>query len=578
VTEDKPESLPRIPKRRSGLPILAVFVAVVAGGAGFLYYRMTRPDPFKVLVTVDVDGPWYKGGATSEAVTEEIADGLEKIGFEVVKTDDKEAIAALTEAASPEEAAKKLRAGFVISGSAEPEVTEHPVEKGYVEVRSNVKLRVTYIGDGSTAEDTFTTWAGGPTKKEAMKILGEQLSNRAFDASLPRITGHPLVKERLDQGDIQAVVRLDAAKRFVESRTRQIEEANERYDKLAAEHKDHKNPRPVTYHSDFRGLVFLAGSGEKGMLVNTQGRRPFYHPKRTDLEWIMDLETVAWRPLEGDDAVLWSGYHVLGYPAAAPDGSAVLFVEDLFGHAKTLTIVEGSSAPRRVMVHEQARFDNPEVAPGGKAAAMYVRLCYACKRDFAVLSLADGATLFRRDSAGEIGEGYGGYTWIGPTRAVYIVNPGGVTEEGEPNPEELHVVDVSSPTASDEKLVSLERERCGNPAASLDGKKIVATCASAEGAKLVVFDSATGARTDAPVAGHSPALSPDGARIAYTRGGDVYVYGLADGKETRLTENPFYERRALFSTDGRRVYFESQAEDPNFKSRTVGVVASVEVP
>ena len=50
MTEDKPESLPRIPKRRSGLPILAVFVAVVAGGAGFLYYRMTRPDPFKVLV------------------------------------------------------------------------------------------------------------------------------------------------------------------------------------------------------------------------------------------------------------------------------------------------------------------------------------------------------------------------------------------------------------------------------------------------------------------------------------------------------------------------------------------------
>jgi hypothetical protein len=373
-------------------------------------------------------------------------------------------------------------------------------------------------------------------------------------------------------------VRLDAARRFAESRARQLEEANTAYDQLAAERREHKGPFPVTYHGDFRGLAYLAGTGKDGVLVNTQGRRPFYHPKRTDLEWINDLETVAWRGDDGKDTVLWSGYHVLGYPAAAPDGAAVLFVEDLFGHAKTLTVAEGAEKPRRVMIHEQARFDNPEVAPGGRAAAMYVRLCYACKRDFAVISLADGATLFRRESAGEIDEGYGGYTWVSPTRAVYLVRPGGLTEAGDLYPEELRYVDISAPPPKDDRLVQLEGERCGGLAASADGKRLVLGCSGANAYRLVVVDPANGERTETEVAGLSPSLSPDGSRIAYTKNGDVYVYSIADKKETRLTENPFYERRAVFSADGRRVYFESQAEDPTFKSRTVGVVASVALP
>lgn len=579
MSAEEPESLPPVPKRRSGLPILIGFLVIVAGGGLLFAYLLTRPDPFKVLVAVDADGPWWKGGTTSEEISQEIADGLEKIGFEVVKTTDREAIEILSNAASPVEAAKKLRAGFVIHGVTEPEVIEHPVEQGFFEVRGNVTLTVSFVGsEASKEEDTFTTWAGGPSKKEAMKILGEQIANRAFDASLPRITGHPVVKEKLDKGDIQAVVRLDAARRFAESRSRQLAEADAAYQALASERRDHKGPFPITYHGDFRGLTYLAGTGEKGALVNTQGKRPFYHPRRTDLEWINDLETVAWRGSDDKDTVLWSGYHVLGYPAAAPDGSAVLFVEDLFGHAKTLTVASGTEKPRRVMVHEQARFDNPEVAPGGRAAAMYVRLCYACKRDFAVISLADGATLFRRDSAGEIDEGYGGYAWVGPARAVYVVRPGGVNENGELYPEELRAVDVASPPAKDDRLALLEGERCGGPASSADGKRIVMGCASTSAYRLVLVDAASGERTDTEVAGLSPSLSPDGSRIAYTKDGDVYLYSIAERKETRLTANPFYERRAVFSADGHRVYFESQAEDPTFKSRTVGAIASVAVP
>ncbi len=580
MSAPEPESLPVIPKRRSGLPILLGFLVVLVGGGLTLAYLLTRPDPFKVLVAVDVDGPWWKGGAASEEISEEIADGLEKIGFEVVRTNDSAAISVLSSASSPVEAAKKLRAGFVVHGVTTPEVIEHPVEQGFVEVRAKVTLTVSYVGSGgSDAEDVFTTWAGGPTKKDAMKILGEQIANRAFDASLPRITGHAIVKERLDAGEIQAVVRLDAARRFSASRDKQLEEANAAYDKLLRERREHKGPLPITYLGDFRGLWYLAGTGASGALVNTQGRRPFYHPKRTDLEWLTELETVAWHDGSGTPTVLWSGYHVLGYPAAAPDGAAVLFVEDLFGHAKTLTVVEGSKEPRRVIVHEQARFDNPEVAPGGRAAAMFVRLCYACKRDFAVISLLDGNTLFRRESAGEIDEGFGGYGWAGASRAIYLYHPGGVAESGEPLPEELRVVDVSQSPAKDDRLVALEKERCGGLSASADGKRVVLGCSAETGEyRLVLFDTASGARTNTSAAGLSPSLSPDGSRIAYTRDGDVFVYTVDTAKETRLTDDPFYERRALFSADGRRVYFESQAEDPTFKGRTAGVVAWVDVP
>ncbi len=575
---EEPESMPVVPKRRSGLPILVVFLLVLGGGAGAFWYLGSRPDPFKVLVSVDADGPWYKGGETSEMISEEIADGLDKIGFGVVKTDDRKAIGVLSEASSVVEAAEDLRAGFVISGTVDPEVIEHPVEKGFVEVRAKVTLKVHFLGaEGQDAEDTFTSWAGGPTKKDAMKLLGEQIASRAFDASVPRITGHPVVKAKLDAGDMQTLVRLDAAKQFADARARQLEDATKAYDELLAKHKEHRGPKPITYHGDFRGLDFLASTGPDGILINTQGKRAFFHPKRSQLEWINDLETVAWRG--GDkDKVVWSGYHVLGYPAAAPDGSAALFVEDLFGHAKTLTVVDASGAARRVMVHESARFDNPEVAPGGKAAAMYVRLCYGCTRDFAVFSLADGKTLYRRDSAGELDEGYGGYAWLDEKRAVYVVRRMVITAELAAPAEELHVVDVSGPQAADSTLATLENERCSSPSASADGKKLVLGCAGTSEYRLVVIDTTTGERTETKLVGLSPSISPDGTRVAYTRGGDVFVGKLADSTEERLTENSFYERRALFSSDGKRVYFETQAEDPMFKSRTVGVVASVEAP
>ncbi|NUO54505.1 MAG: hypothetical protein HOV80_37145 [Polyangiaceae bacterium] len=574
---EEPESLPALPKRRSGLPILIAFLLLVGGGAFALYWFSTRPDTFKVLVAIDADGPWYKDGDTSEAISEEIAGGLDKIGFEVVKTDDKEAIAVLKKSKTLEDAAFDLRAGFVISGTVDPEVIEHPVEGGFVEVRAKVTLEVTLIGSDTPPEkDTFTAWAGGPTKKDAMKILGDSIASRAFDASVPRITGHPLVKEKLERGDMTALVRLDAAKRFLETRAAQLEAAKLGYDTVKETRTAHKGPRPITYYGDFRGLDFLAGTGPAGALINTQGKRAFYHPKRSELLYINDLETVAWRTEGADDKVLWSGYHVLGYPAAAPDGSAVLFVEDLFGRAKTLTVVDSSGTPRRVMTHEQARFDNPEIAPGGGAAAMYVRLCYGCGRDFAVFALTDGTTLFRRDHAGEADEGYGGYAWIEPKKAVYVVRPA-VTEVGSVGGDELRVVDITSRPATDTKLASLEGERCGGPSTSADGKKILLAC-SGMTYRAVVFDAASGERTETTIIGISPVISPDGTKAAYTRDGDVFVANLADGAETRLTQNEFYERHPLWSTDNKRVYFESQAEDPMFKGKSVGVVASVEAP
>ncbi len=575
MKEEEPASEPLVVRRRSPLPFLAVVAALVLGGAGLAWYLATRPDPFKIVVAVDLEGPWWDGSAPAEAVAEEVGDGLDKIGFEVVKTTDRAAISALAAAATPRDAARALGAGFVLSADVKREVIEHPIEGGYFELRAEVTLRVQHVAEDRAEEQTFTSWAAGVTREDAMKILREQIANRAFDAALPRLTGHPVIREKLERGDVGALVRLDAAKRFVETRQRQVEEAAAADAKVLADRQAAPaDPAPITYHGTFSGVDYLGGTGAKGALVNRQGRRPFYHPKRARLEWLNDLETVSWRAPDGGEEVLWSGYHVLGYPAVAPEGSPVLLVEDLFGGAKTLTVIDAGAEPRRVLVHKSARFDNPEVAPGGAHAAMYVRLCYGCSRDLAVLSLKDGVTAFRRASGSE-DEGYGGYAWLDARRVAYVVAPGAEGIDGRAS-EELRVVDVGSVPATDALLVSLGEDRCAGPSASADGRHVVMMCAGpTTGSRLVLFDTTDGKRTEAGVAGAAPALSRDGKRVAYTRGADVFVLTWEGLTEKRRTRNEFVERNVQFSADGARVYFESQAEDPNLKTRTVGVVASV---
>jgi Tol biopolymer transport system component len=107
---------------------------------------------------------------------------------------------------------------------------------------------------------------------------------------------------------------------------------------------------------------------------------------------------------------------------------------------------------------------------------------------------------------------------------------------------------------------------------------MVATCSASDPYTITFFDLAakTQEKTDAPAA--SPAISPDGKRVAFDLNGDIGVYDRASKAKKMLTDNEHVEVYPAFSADGKTVYFESRAQDPNYERREVSVVASVSVP
>lgn len=587
--DDAPPSSELVLKKRPMWPLYVVLLALFGGVGGGLYWYLTRPDPLKVLVAIDVEGQWWDGSKPAARLADKVGDGLAKIGFEPIKGGDPKVDKILSKSKTPEEAARKLGAGYIITGTLAPEIIEHDVGGGspkYIEVRTKAALSVRYIGDPKGVEESteIEAWSGAQSREDALDLLAENVADRAFDVAVPKITGHRVIKELLE-GDLTTMVKLAEAKKYVEAREHRLERTKKSYERVDQEHADaSKSPLPITYYASFAADDLLGGVGDQGMLLRTADVTPFIVPSTLDLGWVTHLETVAWRTPERKDKVLWSGYHILGYPGVAPEGAPVVFVEDLFGWAKTITVVEADGSSRRVRIDPKARFDNPKVAPGGKSVATYLRPCRSCQSNVAVISLADGKTLFERAaSTGAPGddklEDYGGYAYLDATHVAYFVTP---TESPDPDKapvEELRVVDLGAEPPQDAVVMALETgKHCEWPTAAKTGKVLVATCSAGEPWELTVFDLEKKESHATGAAGYQPSMSLDGTKVAYDRGGNIMMLDLASTKVTALTDNDFEEVYPAFSPDGKRVYFESRATDPNYDSRAAGVVASVEVP
>src|SRR4030095_8583187 len=91
----------------------------------------------------------------------------------------------------------------------------------------------------------------------------------------------------------------------------------------------------IAYHGKGASQDTLGGSSPEGALVKTADVRPFFSPDAFEMHWISSLETLEWRQPDGKRRVLWSGYNLYSYPSAPAAGTPVVFVEDLFGWAKT---------------------------------------------------------------------------------------------------------------------------------------------------------------------------------------------------------------------------------------------------
>lgn len=590
-----------VPKRRIW-PVLLVLFGIVAA-AGFAVWKVTsKPEPLRVLVAIDLDGHWWEGSAAAATLADQLAKRLEKIGFETVRGGDPDVADVLAKAKSPEDAARTLRAAFLITAAITPEIIEHKVDQAnaparverlkdgvYFEVRADAPLEVRYIDDEPGEPAHLKSWSGAPERPEALRILADSLADMVFDAAVPAITGHPTIQALFKGNDIARASKIGAAKSYVELRERKMKEVADAYEKLAKERvENERGPGKIVYHGPLSSQHLLGGTGAGGVLVKTADVRPFLSPDSLALRYYGALETLEWRAPDAAPRVLWSGYNLFTYPSVAREGAPVVFVEDLFGWAKTITVVEADGKSRRVRVDPIHRFLSPKAAPGGKAAALYDRPCRECDGGLLVISLEDGKDLYRKDAK----EGdFGGFAWLDPKHLAFVHTPVPVvldvraegpepSAKADPDPpkQALYVLDLgASPPAMRSVAAASPEDRYESPAASPDGKRVALELYGPSEPRLAVIDVESGAVKTYPtqVRARSPSFSPDGKAIAFDAIGDIAVLDLETGRVTRLTENPYNERYPAFSSDGARIYFESTGTDPNFSRRGVGVIASV---
>lgn len=598
---DTPEDEP-VAIRPRGLKIVAVvLVAALAAGGFWLYRRATAPAPDRVLVAVDIDGFWWEGSPPAAKAADEIAGMLDGLGFDPVRAGDPEVAATLESAADPVEAARALGAAFVIEARFTPKVIEHPVAGGYFEVRAEGTVRVAHVGDdGSPAADAVQGWAGARERDRALEGLAESVARRTFDAALPRLVVHPALARYFDPESGAAsnalIRKLDPARDYVAARNRLLRTAEKVYASLPERRRaQEKGPVPVTYHSDPAANDALCATGPEGYLVKTESITPFVSPTSVSLGWIEALETVEWRAPKGEAHLLWSGYNVYGYPTATPGGGPVALVEDLFGWAKTITVIEPTGEARRLRVDPEHRFSAPALAPGGALLAIEDRACRrGCPADLIVLATPDGAERLRLKPEGGA---FDGHAWLDARRLAFLHTPAaeGDAPAGERRLDQprqtLWIAEFGAGgEAPAPKAIYTVNEGVSLswPRAAPDGRRLAFAYRGPEFHGLGVLDleGPEGPHLTARDVGgraSAPAFSPDGARIAFNlvpiddRGDrEIAVVPTAGGTVTRLTDNPFEDRYPQWSADGQRIFFESLDDDPNFRRRrSVNVIASV---
>jgi hypothetical protein len=572
-----------VPKRRLWPVAAALLLLLAVGGAG-AYVVASRPEPLRVLVAIDLGGTWWEGSKPAAALADQLALRLEKLGFDPVKAGEPKTTAVLERAQSPEAAARELRAAFVISARLEPEIIEHPVEGGYFEVRVAGPVALGWRQEPASEAGTVSSWAGAKDKERALTALAESIADMTFDAVMPAIVEHASMRELLE-GPATERAKLSLARGYVELRAKRLAEAKLAYEKLAEKRlAEELGGAKVEYHGPLDRVASLCAAGPEGFLVKTSSVRPFFAPSSNELRYVLELERVGWLRAKASEKTVFEGYNVYGYATAGSGGRPVVLIEDLFGWAKTITVIEADGKPKRLRVDPKHRFADPKVSPDGTAVALWDRDCAQCAASLLVISLPEGKELHRTDAKAV---SLGGFAWVGARTLAYLerpLPPPSTAEHDESAGDDpklrqrLVELDLTrAPAAIAIVYTAVAGESLGSPSAPLDGKRLALQRRSDDGLHLAVLDRESKKLTAYDVAGwvESPAFSPDGSLVAFERAGDIALFSLETGKTRALTKNPFVERYPIFSADAKRVAFESRDRDPNFPARGVSVVASV---
>jgi hypothetical protein len=573
-----------LPTRRVW-PVFVVLAALLCGGGLIVWRQMTAPFPLRVLVAIDVDGYWWEGSKAAAQLADELGEQLTKMGFDPVRAGDPETAAILENAESPEAAAKQLRAAFVISASITPKVYELPIDGGFFEVHIDAPVALRHIGESQAAIETMIhTFSGAKTRERALQYSAESAARHALDVALPAMLEHASVKGIVNGSDVKLIDKLNPGVTFAGARATEMKNAEGAYTDLDARRNDEEQIAKLTFHSAKDADDNLLCVGPEGVLIASAPVWPYFSATSFELLRDTGLETISWRKLDGahdttTDKQLWRGYNAFTYPTCASQGRPVAMVEDLYGWARALTILEPGGKPKRLRVEATRKLSEPRVSPDGRAVAVVDKSCRTCQREIAVIDLVSAKEIFRLDDS-EMRD-IGGYAWLDDSRLMAVcalANPKG----GEPSESALWGFDVRDGKRFT-LMVTKGYAALRDPASN--GTTVVAVHGAA--AAIVTLDMSSNEFRSYEVGGrpNAPALSSDGKQVVFelvtkdSPYADIALLDLTSSKVTRITKNQSPDRYPAFSHDGKRILFEARNTDPVFgRKRAVVRIASVPAP
>ncbi|MEM1031282.1 MAG: hypothetical protein AAGN82_13110, partial [Myxococcota bacterium] len=518
-----------------------------------------------------------------------------EMGLEPVDGGDPEVAAILEETGDPVAAARSLRAAFVITGSIASHVVALPVtDGGYHEARVDGRIAVHHV-DAEEALVVFPveTFAGSKSATRVQEMFARSAARQILGPALAAVFGHPSVRGLLEGSDPKVIDALTPGKNFVAAFRRHRDQATADYDELAKR----QNAVPtLTLHSPGNAQDRLLGVTASELVVATSDVRPYLSPRSLETRRSSSLEALVLRPLAPEvpparatlgDRRLWRGYQAFTYPSVARDGRTMAVVENLYGYARTLALVDADGGLSRLRVEPKRHLSEPRLAPSARSVAFVDRPCKRCDDEIAVVSVPEGKERFRlqkRDYAR-----LETFTWAGDDRLLVLFAPA-VDDAATDAPPlmTLWAVDVTAEGSPKRALWTAAdaTDALTSPVATPDGGRIAI---SRHHAGIIVVVAPNGGDDPQTHAidgkASSLAISPDGRFIAYERRGDVRghkdlrMLDTRTGEARVVADTPFSERNPVFSPDGKRLYFELRADDPVFRGRRELIrIASVALP